>query len=62
MEEKTRCGVINCTCGQQFYFETVNNEIACIKCKNVYDTTTYPEIVEETESIIEGDEPDGVDV
>lgn len=55
----TRCGVINCNCGQQFYFKTVNDEIACIKCKKVYDTTTYPEKVE----IEEGEgEPDGAKI
>lgn len=51
-----RHGVINCNCGQQFYFETVNDEIVCINCKKIHDVTSYPE---KTEPIIEGDEPDG---
>lgn len=59
-----KCGTINCKCGQQFYFETMNNEIACIKCKKIYDVSSYPEKVEIEiiEPEIEGTESDGADI
>lgn len=53
-------GTINCTCGQQFYFETVNYTVTCIKCKKVYEITSYPEKIEEPQP--ERDDPDGVDI
>lgn len=55
-----RCGTINCTCGQQFYFETMNTEVACIKCKKVHDISAYPGKVEEPQP--EEGESDGVDI
>lgn len=55
-----KCGTINCNCGQQFYFETNNTEIACIKCNNIHDTTKYPEKIEEPPQ--EEGESNGVDI
>lgn len=36
-------GIINCTCGQEFYFETIREEVRCIKCNKKYSTAGYPE-------------------
>ena len=36
-------GTINCTCGQEFYFETIREEVRCIKCNKKYSTADYPE-------------------
>ena len=57
-----RCGTIKCKCGQQFYFETMNTEIACIKCKKVHDISAYPEKVEKPQPAIEEGESDGADI
>lgn len=46
-------GVINCECGQVFYFETTRDEIICVSCGQVHNTLEYPvkvEIVEEDQS------------
>ena len=52
-------GTINCTCGQQFYFEKSENIIGydenynpifivnCIRCKKTHDVSDYPEKIEE---------------
>ena len=40
-------GTINCSCGQQFYFETMADKINCIACKKEYGISSYPEKVEE---------------
>lgn len=53
-----RYGTINCKCGQEFYFETVNSKISCINCKGGYDISDYPEKVEKTEPITEEGEHD----
>lgn len=37
-----RCGTINCSCGQSFYFETVQTKVNCIKCNKEYDVSTFP--------------------
>ena len=37
---------INCSCGQQFYFESMGVSINCIKCAKPHDISEYPEIVE----------------
>lgn len=34
-------GSIKCDCGQEFYFETVNTKINCIKCGKEYDVINY---------------------
>lgn len=36
-------GTISCTCGQEFYFETIREEVRCIKCNKKYSTADYPE-------------------
>lgn len=56
-----RYGTIHCSCGQQFYFETMNAEIACVKCKKIHNATSYPEKVEEEPRPEEG-EIDGVNI
>ena len=38
-------GTINCTCGQQFYFESNATNITCIKCDQAHDISGYPELV-----------------
>ena len=52
MPEKMRHGTVNCSCGQQFYFETLRTQINCIKCDKTHDISSYPE-KEEIEEIIE---------
>jgi hypothetical protein len=39
---KTHYGTINCTCGKEFYFETVHLEVECIGCGLTHDVSTYP--------------------
>lgn len=39
-------GTINCTCNQQFYFESGANNITCIKCDKAHDISEYPELIE----------------
>ena len=41
-------GNVKCECGQEFYFETINEKIRCINCDKEYDVSEYEE-VEETE-------------
>lgn len=53
MPEKMRHGTINCSCGQQFYFETLRAKIYCIKCEKEHDISSYPEIEEPKEEILE---------
>jgi len=48
-----RKGNIKCDCGQEFYFETTKDYIACIKCKKIHDVRSFP---------IEEVEDDGTDV
>lgn len=66
-------GIINCKCGQQFYFESDSNQINCIQCDSAHDISNYPDKSEITEvefteeprndipPVIEG-EPDGTDI
>ena len=42
-------GTINCSCGQQFYFESMGIGINCIKCAKPHDISEYPEKVEVVE-------------
>jgi hypothetical protein len=44
-----RYGTINCTCGQEFYFESARTHVNCINCDKEYDITSYPEKAEEVE-------------
>lgn len=37
-----RGGVIKCDCGQEFYFETIRDCIACIKCEKIHDVKSFP--------------------
>ena len=48
-------GTINCSCGQQFYFESMGVGINCIKCAKTHDISEYPEKVEDVE-IVEEDQ------
>ena len=53
-------GTINCSCGQQFYFESMSVGINCIKCAKTHDISEYPEkedveLVEEDQNGIEGE-------
>ena len=34
-------GTLQCTCGQEFYFETTKDCIACVKCKKVHDVKRF---------------------
>ena len=70
-------GIINCKCGQQFYFESDSNQIKCIQCDLAHDISSYPEkseiaeveftdeVVQELQNgmppVVEG-EPDGTDI
>lgn len=49
-------GTINCDCGQEFYFETINTKIKCIHCSKEYDVKDYP--IMEEEDITSGSMPD----
>ena len=35
-------GTLQCTCGQEFYFETTRDYIDCIKCKKRHDVKSFP--------------------
>ena len=41
-ERGMRCGTINCSCGQSFYFETSRKIVNCISCNKEYDVANYP--------------------
>jgi hypothetical protein len=41
-ERGMRCGTINCSCGQLFYFETAQTKIHCIKCGKEHDVSAFP--------------------
>ena len=43
-----RRGIIKCDCGQEFYFETTKDCIACIKCEKIHDIKSLP--IEEVEN------------
>lgn len=55
-------GIINCSCGQQFYYETRNTIIECIQCKKLHETGetieegTIEEGTIEEETIEEGED------
>ena len=36
-----RKGEISCDCGQDFYFETLNEKINCIKCGKEHDVSSF---------------------
>lgn len=36
-------GLINCSCGQVLYCETVNKTIRCIRCNKSHDVEPLPE-------------------
>lgn len=54
-----KCGTINCSCGQTFYFETANVMINCIRCDKEHDISGYPELqpVEQIEEVEFTEEP-----
>ena len=35
-------GTLQCACGQEFYFETTRDYIACIKCKKRHNVKSFP--------------------
>ena len=53
-------GIINCTCGQTQYVETINENIACIKCKKIHSVFPIPEPELEVETVPEIGEDDGI--
>ena len=53
-------GIINCTCGQTQYVETINENIACIKCKKIHSVFPIPEPEPEVETVPEIGEDDGI--
>lgn len=36
-------GLIHCQCGQEFYCETVNDTVTCIRCGEVHSVFPLPE-------------------
>lgn len=38
-------GEINCSCGQLFYFETINTHIQCPYCDEIHKVEEYPKII-----------------
>lgn len=53
-------GTINCSCGQEFYFETERNKIACIRCKRIYDVADFEDLSQsEEEELLEEDLENG---
>lgn len=41
-------GYVKCECGQEFWFETIMPEIACIKCGRIFESTKHgEEVIEE---------------
>lgn len=44
-------GKIICNCGQEFYFETLNNFLNCISCGKRYDVESFEEMPENIEEI-----------
>lgn len=52
MEEgKMRYGSISCSCGLEFYFESINETVECIKCGKVHTILNFPELEKEEEEI-----------
>lgn len=45
-------GQVNCSCGQEFWFETILEVVVCPKCHKSYESLKYG-IDEQTEEIIE---------
>lgn len=39
-----RFGTVNCSCGQQFYVESVNDTVNCIRCAKEHNISTFPEL------------------
>ena len=39
-----RFGTINCSCGQTFHVESVNDSVSCIRCAKEHDISTFPEL------------------
>ena len=50
-----RFGTVNCSCGQQFYVESVNDTVNCIRCAKEHNISTFPELkpIEQIESATE---------
>ena len=42
-------GMITCSCGRVFYFETINEVVKCIGCEKEYNVSAYEEEIEEVE-------------
>lgn len=34
-------GIKKCTCGKEFYFETVRDTVVCLYCDEIHDVTSY---------------------
>ena len=50
-------GIINCSCGQSQYVETIRDSILCIKCDKQHNVYIIPE-----DPAIEVGEEDGTDI
>lgn len=58
-ERRMRYGMINCSCGQSFYFETSQTKIHCIQCGKEHDVSAFPfkeDIVEVSAEEVEYEE------
>lgn len=59
-----RFGTVNCSCGQQFHVESVNDTVNCIRCAKEHNISTFPELkpIEQIESATEVEFEDIQDV
>jgi len=51
MSDQMVAGSINCSCGQVFYVETVNNSVNCISCGQVHSTENLPKLESPVEEV-----------
>jgi hypothetical protein len=51
MSDQMVAGSINCSCGQVFYVETVNNSVNCINCGQVHSTENLPKLESPVEEV-----------
>lgn len=53
-------GIINCQCGQRFYFESNLDNVDCPNCTHKYETSNFQ--IKEEQPPIEVIEEDGINI
>ena len=57
-----RFGTVNCSCGQQFHVESVNDTVNCIRCAKEHNISALPEKVEVIDPPTEEGDGDGTNI